>query len=101
VRLLGEDLAILEGAGLGLVGVADRVPGLGLLRRDGLPLHAGRKAGAAHAAQAGVLQRRDDLLGAQLTVQGAAEHAVALLADGVRVVGPGLAAALQRGGLAV
>ena len=61
VRLLGEDLAVLEGAGLGLVGVADRVLRLGLLLRDQLPLRAGREAGAAHAAQPGLLELGDQL----------------------------------------
>ncbi len=41
VRLLREDLAVLERSGLGLVGVADRVVRLGLLARDDLPLLAG------------------------------------------------------------
>ena len=44
VGLLGEDLAILEGAGLGLVGVADHELRLGLLGGHQLPLGAGREA---------------------------------------------------------
>ena len=59
VRLLGEDLAVLEGAGLGLVRVADRVLGRGLLLRDQLPLRSRREARAAHAAQAGLLELLD------------------------------------------
>ena len=70
VRLLGQDLAVLERARLGLVGVADHVLGLGRLGRDDLPLGAGREPGAAHAPQARVLDRLDRVLGGEL----AGEH---------------------------
>src|SRR5215207_4017646 len=63
VRLLGEDLPVLEGPGLGLVRVADRVLRRGLLLGDQLPLRAGREAGAAHAAQPGLLHLGDQLGG--------------------------------------
>jgi hypothetical protein len=52
VRLLGHDLAILERAGLGLVGVADRVLRRRVLRGHELPLRARREARAAHPAEA-------------------------------------------------
>ena len=43
--------AILERAGVALVGVADDVLGVALRLAADLPLHAGREAGAAPAAQ--------------------------------------------------
>ena len=49
---------VLAGARLGLVGVDDEVLRLRVVLRDEAPLHAGREAGAAAAAQAGVLDRR-------------------------------------------
>ena len=49
-----HDHAVGEGAAVALVGVADDVFLRSALRlRDGLPLDAGREAGAAAAAQAG------------------------------------------------
>ena len=56
-----HDLAVLAGAGLRLVGVDDEVvrPPVRLLRHEG-PFEAGREAGAAAAAQAGVLHLVDD-----------------------------------------
>ena len=50
MREVGEDEAVLDGAGLAFVGVADDVfHGIGLLANQ-VPLHAGGKARAAHAA---------------------------------------------------
>ena len=69
MRLLGHDLTVLERAGLGLVRVADRVVRGGVLRGHELPLAPGREPGAAHAAQAGVLHRGQDLVGRQLAAQ--------------------------------
>ena len=63
VRGLGEQDAVLEGAGLVLVAVDDQVlladiaPG-----SQELPLAVGRKATAAEAAQAGVADHRDQFL---------------------------------------
>ena len=51
-------------------------------------------------AQLGVLQRRDDLLGAQVAGERAAEDAVVLVVVGVRVVRAALVRAAQRLGLA-
>src|SRR3954451_1265800 len=51
------------GARLALVGVHDDVLGLRVVLRDELPLHAGREAGAAAAAEVGVLDHGDDRVG--------------------------------------
>ena len=48
-----DDLAVLEGPGLRLVGVADQVLRLGGVLGHEAPLDAGRKSGAAAAAQTG------------------------------------------------
>src|SRR5215207_850630 len=88
VRLLGEDLPVLEGPGLGLVRVADRVLRRGLLLGDQLPLRAGREAGAAHAAQPGLLQLGDQLGGVELTGERRAQDAVVAGVDVVGVVRP-------------
>ena len=63
VRVLVDDLAVLVGAGLGFVGVDDEVGGLARLTVEELPLHAGREAGAAAAAQAGDFDFLADFLG--------------------------------------
>src|SRR6185312_4737969 len=59
VRIPVEELAVLAGAGLGLVGVDDEVGGLGVLR-DEAPLEARREAGAAAAAEVRLLDLVDD-----------------------------------------
>ena len=63
VRIFINDLAILVGAGLGFVGVDDEVDGLARLSVEELPLHAGREAGAAAAAQAGDFDFLTDFVG--------------------------------------
>ena len=88
VRLVGQDLPVLERPRLGLVGVADRVLRRRGLRRDQLPLPAGREPGAAHAAQPDVGQGRGDLPGVQGAGEHVAQHPVVLRRRGVRVVGP-------------
>ncbi len=88
VRLLGEDLPVLERARLGFVGVADRVLRLSGLRRDQLPLTAGGEPGPAHAAQPGVLQRGGDPPGVQFPGQHRTQHPVAFLARRVGIVRP-------------
>ena len=60
VRVGHHQRDVLAGARLRLVGVHDEVLGLRVVLRDERPLHAGREAGAAAAAEAGVLDRRDD-----------------------------------------
>ena len=61
MRIVPHDLAILAGAGLGLVGVDHEVvrPVADRLRHE-RPFHAGREARAAAAAQAGGLDLGDD-----------------------------------------
>ena len=61
VRIALEVVAVLEGAGLALVDVHRHQPRRRLGAHDA-PLAPGRKAGAAEAAQAGVLHRLDDRL---------------------------------------
>jgi len=60
VRILLEDQAIFAGAGLAFVSVAQNILGLGRLLGHERPLHAGREASTAAAAQAGVLDFVDD-----------------------------------------
>ena len=60
VRRPAHDLAVLEGAGLRLVGVADEVVRLAVVLRHEGPLEAGREAGAAAPAQARLLDLLDD-----------------------------------------
>ncbi len=52
VRIVQEDQVVLAGAGLALVAVDEDVLGLGRLLGNEGPLHAGREARAAAAAQA-------------------------------------------------
>jgi hypothetical protein len=61
VRILMHDVAVLEGAGLGFVGVADEVDRLAALAVDERPLHAAGETGAAAAAQAGLFDLVDQL----------------------------------------
>ncbi len=63
VRRGHHQRGVLAGARLGLVGVDDEVLRLGVVLRDEGPLHAGREAGAAATAQAGVLDGGDDVVG--------------------------------------
>ena len=67
MRIVPHDLAVLAGAGLGLVGVDDEVvrPAVVLLRHE-RPLQPGREAGAAAAAQARRLHLVDDPVAALL-----------------------------------
>ena len=61
MRIVPHDLAVLAGAGLGLVGVDHEIvrPVADRLRHE-RPFHAGREARAAAAAQAGRLHLGDD-----------------------------------------
>ena len=61
VRVVAQDVAVVAGAGLALVGIADDVFLARRVARHEAPLHAGRKARAAAAAQAGGLHLLDDL----------------------------------------
>ena len=82
MRLLGEDLAVLERARLRLVGVAHDVLDRVVLRADHRPLLPGREPGAAHPLQARVVEHADRIAGH------GAEHAVVLVRARVRVVRP-------------
>ena len=93
VRLLGQDLAVLERAGLGLVGVADGVLRASLLFRHELPLLTGREPSASHSAKTGVLQGRDELHG----IDRGAQQAVVARVRPIRVVRPLDARAAQLG----
>src|SRR6185312_2240630 len=55
VRIVPDDVAVLAGAGLGLVGIDHEIGRLGALLRHEGPFDAGREAGAAAATQARVL----------------------------------------------
>jgi len=59
VRIALEVIAVLEGARFALVDV-DRHQARGRFGAHDAPFAPGRKAGAAQAAQAGMLHRRDD-----------------------------------------
>ena len=61
VRIALEIVAVLEGAGLALVGV-DREQARRRLGAHQRPFAAGRKAGAAEAAQSGVADHLDDVV---------------------------------------
>src|SRR5690606_13763028 len=96
-----QDVAVLAGAGLGLVGVDDEIgrPAVALLGHEG-PFQPGREAGAAAAAQAGRLHLVDDpvpppaedVLGAvplaarHRALQGAVEPAVDVGEDAVLIL---------------
>jgi hypothetical protein len=56
-------VAILERAGLGLVGVDDEIDRLAALAVDESPLHATGETGAAATAQTGFLHLVDELFG--------------------------------------
>src|SRR3546814_5441109 len=71
MRVVAQDVAILGGPGLGLVGVAEDVLLHAAVLGHEAPLQAGREACAAAAAQAGLLDHLDhvgrrDLLGQDL-----------------------------------
>ena len=62
VRVLVENVAVLECPRLGFIAVADQINRLGVVRRDERPFHSSREACAAAAAQAGLLHLLGDLL---------------------------------------
>ena len=65
-RVALHDHAVLERAGLGLVGVADQVVRAARLARDGVPLAPHRERGAAAADEVGVDDLADHALGAEV-----------------------------------
>lgn len=66
VRIVAQDVPVLAGTRLALVGVHDQIDrtAVALLRHEG-PLHAGGEAGTAAAAQAGLLDQLDDPVAAE------------------------------------
>jgi hypothetical protein len=63
MRVIVQDVAILESAWLGLVTVAGDVMRLAVIMTDEPPLHATRESSSATTAQIGLLDLVDDLLG--------------------------------------
>ena len=63
VRIMQEDDVVFAGGGFGFVAVDENIFRMLALLGDERPLHAGREAGAAAAAQAGGLHLVDDPLG--------------------------------------
>ena len=80
VRVALDDGAVHEGAGVAFVGVADDVLDVARGLGGEFPLEAGQEAGAATAAQAGVLDFLDDRFGRHLE-QGLGQSRVAAAGD--------------------
>ena len=76
VRVVRHQRQVLAGARLALVGVDHEVVRLAVVLRDEAPLHAGREAGAAAAAQARVLDQLDQVV--RVRVQRLAQRGVAV-----------------------
>src|SRR5204862_5920815 len=76
MRVGFEKIAVLEGAGLALIGIDRHQPRLWLLPHKA-PFAPGRKTGAAEPAQAGIFERLDDLLDWLLSAETGLEQLVA------------------------
>src|SRR6266478_3797076 len=77
MRQIRHDEAVFDRAGLAFIGVADDVFHRVALFADEIPLHAGRKSGAAHTAKFRSLELSDDIVegaGLHETANGAASH---------------------------
>ncbi len=62
MRQIGHDKAVLDGAGLAFISVADNIfDGIGLFAHE-IPLHAGGKSGPAHAFQFGRFKLGEDVI---------------------------------------
>src|SRR5690606_8038745 len=61
MRVVTDDVAVLERAGLALIRVADQIFNAVVVTRHETPLETGRKTCAAAAAQAGELDLSDDV----------------------------------------
>ena len=66
VRILMDDVTVLEGAGLGFVAVADEVDRFGVVRWNEAPLDSGGETGTTASAQTRSLDLIDDILGIHL-----------------------------------
>src|SRR5438477_10738445 len=75
MRIGFEKIAVLERAGLALIGIDRHQPRLWLLPHKA-PFAPGRKTGAAQAAQAGILKRLDDVLDWILSVEAGLQQLV-------------------------
>src|SRR3546814_8225219 len=99
MRVAFQVVAVLEGARLALVGIDRHEARAGKAAHD-LPLLAGREAGAAEAAQAGVGEDLDELLRRPLVGEAGAQQliaAVALVGSEVLVGGDRRAMVAGRG----
>ena len=96
VRIEAEIVAVLERAGLALVGV-DRHQARAWLGAHQRPLAAGRKAGAAEAAQPGVADDLDQLVARALAGEGLGQHAIAAGRHVMFEVGAGVQRVRMRG----
>ena len=95
MRVVAQDVAVLGGARLGLVGIAEDVfLHAGVLGHEA-PLQPGREARAAAAAQSGLLDHLDHVGGRDLVFEDLAQRAVAAGLE-VVLVRPGLVE-MQRG----
>ena len=94
VRVVTHEVAVFEGAGLALVGIADQIFLALILLRHEAPLEAGRKPSTATTAQRGLLHFRNDLVGRNFFIQYLFECLVAAALD---VVGQAPIAPRQSG----
>ena len=96
VRIAFEIIAILERAGLTLVGIDRKQP----RRRLGThkaPFAPGREAGAAEPAQSGIAHRLDDVFAAARACDASLEQRIAAVADiAVEVVRRGVSLRMRR-----
>ena len=97
VRKVIEDEAILDGARLAFVGIADDVfCGVGLLA-DEVPLHPGGETGATHATKFSLFQGVED--GIEITISDEFAKRAVLFSFGVRIGSAGHAHSLGMRGM--
>ncbi len=96
MRIEAEIVAVLERAGLALVGV-DRHQARACLGAHQRPLAPGREAGAAEAAQPGVADDLDQLVARALAGEGFGQHAIAAGRHVMFEVGAGVKRVRMRG----
>src|SRR5262249_27492832 len=87
VRVHFHQRAVLAGAGLGFIGVADDVPGLWQVLGDEGPLEAGGETRSAAAAEVGLFDLIDDLRGLHLLERFVERLISAVLQGHVNLVG--------------